>query len=391
MGNSVFANAQEISSKSMGGKSICQFPDVCFTPPQTPATPTGVPIPYPNTGIAGDTTDGSRSVQIGGEEVMLKNRSSFKQSTGDEAGSTPNKGLINGKLKGKVYFLAWSMDVKIEGENVVRNLDMTTHNHACDPANGALPTVHAAQMALKHFKENCGGDLEKIEDSCRDDGSDQCPGILNKKVGQQRKELKKPLAKQSADLKKLHRDVDPKAKPLIKAAQAATAEAAKPANKCVQAMRCFLRPFEPAKGEAGCCPGQTPHHIPPKSCMKQSNGKYPRDYKWKSALCVCLEGGTQYAGSHGKNHAAINHLAGQHVKPGKTCSTEKYNAICAAAVAQQCGCSAKCIEDQLNKSMETLPAGTQVTHKPTGHELPAKEKAGYDREYAALSKRKPSG
>ena len=129
MADPVYANTMEVSSKAMGGKSICQFPDVCFTPPLTPATPPGVPIPYPNTGMASDTTDGSTSVKIGNQEVMLKNKSSFKQSTGDEAGSAPKKGLITSKIKGAVYFVAWSMDVKVEDENVVRNLDMTTHNH----------------------------------------------------------------------------------------------------------------------------------------------------------------------------------------------------------------------------------------------------------------------
>src|SRR5687768_7049448 len=130
VGNSVYANTMEISSKSMGGKSICEFPDVCFTPPLTPATPPGVPIPYPNTGMASDTTDGSKTVQVSGKEVMLKDKSCFKQSTGDEAGSAPKKNIITSKIKGKVYFNAWSMDVKFEGENVVRHLDLTTHNHA---------------------------------------------------------------------------------------------------------------------------------------------------------------------------------------------------------------------------------------------------------------------
>lgn len=129
MGNSVYANGMEVSSKSMSGKSICEFPDVCFTPPQTPPTPMGVPIPYPNTGLAGDTTEGSTTVKIGGEEVMLKDKSNFKTSTGDEAGAAPKKGLITSKNKGAVFFIAWSMNVMAEGENVVRNLDMTTHNH----------------------------------------------------------------------------------------------------------------------------------------------------------------------------------------------------------------------------------------------------------------------
>lgn len=129
MGGPVFANGMEVSSKSMGGKSIAQFPDVCFTPPQTPATPPGVPIPYPNTSASGDTTAGSTSVKIGGEEVTLKDASNFKSSNGDEAGSAPKKGLASSTNGGATFFIAWSMDVLVEGENVVRNLDMTTHNH----------------------------------------------------------------------------------------------------------------------------------------------------------------------------------------------------------------------------------------------------------------------
>jgi hypothetical protein len=59
------------------------FTDVCFTPPQTPATPPGVPIPYPNTGMAKDTTKGSKRVKISGKEIILKNRSHFsKRQTG---------------------------------------------------------------------------------------------------------------------------------------------------------------------------------------------------------------------------------------------------------------------------------------------------------------------
>src|SRR5258707_1789212 len=128
MGNEVYANGMEVSCKAANGKAICAFPDVCFTPPLTPATPPGVPIPYPNTGMASDTTDGSKTVQISGQEVMLKDQSCFKKSSGDEAGSAPKKGVITSKNMGKVYFTAWSMDVKIEGQNAVRHLDLMTHN-----------------------------------------------------------------------------------------------------------------------------------------------------------------------------------------------------------------------------------------------------------------------
>lgn len=145
MANQVFANGMEVSCKAADGKSICAFPDVCFTPPQTPATPPGVPIPYPNTGLASDTSDGSTTVKISGQEVMLKNKSYFKKSTGDEAGCAPKKGVINSKITGKVYFTAWSMDVKVEGENVVRHLDLTTHNHG-STANEGIPFPHLDQM-----------------------------------------------------------------------------------------------------------------------------------------------------------------------------------------------------------------------------------------------------
>lgn len=129
MSNNVFANGREVACKSADSKSICAFPDVCFTPPLTPATPPGVPIPYPNTAMAAETSEGTSSVKVSGKEAMLKNKSCFGKSIGDEAGSAPKKGLISSTNKGKAYFVAWSMDVKFEGENVVRHMDMTTHNH----------------------------------------------------------------------------------------------------------------------------------------------------------------------------------------------------------------------------------------------------------------------
>jgi Domain of unknown function (DUF4150)/GHH signature containing HNH/Endo VII superfamily nuclease toxin 2 len=142
MSNDVFANGREISCKKADGKTICEFPDVCFTPPENPATPPGVPVPYPNTAFAKDTTEGSKTVKISGQEVMLKNKSYIKTSTGDEAGCAAKKGLITSKIKGKAYFISWSMDVKVEGENVVRHLDQTTNNHASPMANGSAPMAH---------------------------------------------------------------------------------------------------------------------------------------------------------------------------------------------------------------------------------------------------------
>lgn len=147
MGTKVFANGREISCKASSGKTICAMPDVCFTPPENPATPPGVPIPYPNTGFASDTTDGSKSVKISKKEVGLKNKSCFKKSTGDEAGSAAKKGIITSKNTGKVFFESWSMDVKIEGKNAVRHLDMTTNNHASTPGD-TPPWAYVADMSV---------------------------------------------------------------------------------------------------------------------------------------------------------------------------------------------------------------------------------------------------
>jgi uncharacterized Zn-binding protein involved in type VI secretion len=166
MSNQVYANGMEVSCKSADSKSICEFPDVCFTPPQTPATPPGVPIPYPNTGMASDTTSGSTTVKIGGQEVMLKNKSYFKRSMGDEAGCAPKKGVITSTNMGKVYFVSWSMDVIIEGENVVRMGDMTTHNHG-STANGAVPTVHIGKVAIAlPNTEACKKEAENVGSAC---------------------------------------------------------------------------------------------------------------------------------------------------------------------------------------------------------------------------------
>jgi 5-methylcytosine-specific restriction endonuclease McrA len=163
MSNEVYANMMEISCKAGDGKSICSMPDVCMTPPQTPATPPGVPIPYPNTGMSSDCSDGSSTVMISGQEVMLKDKSYFKKSTGDEAGCAPMKGVVTATNTGKVYFTAWSMDVLIEGENVDRHLDLTTHNHASPPPNDGVPWPEIDKMAPPGSAKN-----KPCEQKCKD-------------------------------------------------------------------------------------------------------------------------------------------------------------------------------------------------------------------------------
>jgi len=186
MSNEVYANGMEVACKAAAGKSICAFPDVCLTPPPPPAGP--LPIPYPNTGMASDTDGGSKTVQISGQEVMIKDSSSFKQSTGDEA-ATKGQGMsvVTHQIQGKCYYTAWSMDVKIEGENAVRHLDMMTHNHASGP--GSTPPWPYTDGQAMPAGSACEGDKKKKDDACKGNKDPHCPGVLKMKPETLKKQI----------------------------------------------------------------------------------------------------------------------------------------------------------------------------------------------------------
>jgi len=265
MSNQVYANNMEVSCKQGAGKSICAFPDVCFTPPQTPATPPGIPLPYPNTGMDGDASDGSTSVKVSDQEVMLKNKSHFKQSAGDEAGCAPKKAVVTSKNKGKVFFNAWSMDVLIEGENVVRNLDLTTHNHASMPGN--TPTwPYLSKAAVANGTGPCKDEIANEEAAC------------------------------------------------AKCTPHGTGDPCKDEG-CQEARKCMLVPYKPDKraGQAGCCPGKTPHHLVEVHCFtkvgeRESGARVHGFAKYddKKAPCVCCDESSRYEGDHGLLHSVQN-------------------------------------------------------------------------------------
>jgi Domain of unknown function (DUF4150) len=166
MSSNVFANGREISAMADDNKSICAMPDVCLSPPSPPAGP--VPIPYPNTAKAADTDEGSKTVMIGGKEVGLKNKSNYKTSTGDEAATKSlGMGVVTHQIQGKMFHAAWSFDVQIEGENAIRHMDMTTHNHGSLPPNLASTVDVAAMAPSGPTKEDCE-ELDKNNKKDRD-------------------------------------------------------------------------------------------------------------------------------------------------------------------------------------------------------------------------------
>jgi len=348
MSNQVYANMMEISCKAAAGKSICAFPDVCMTPPQTPATPPGVPIPYPNTGMASDCTDGSSTVAISGQEVMLKNKSYFKTSTGDEAGCAPMKGVITSCNTGKVYFSMWSMDVTVEDENVVRNLDMTTHNiNSIVPSNTG-PWPYVDEAATPGITEACQKDMDAEKKAC-EGVKDPCRGLTEKPPSDKgvTRLHAKPIADRMAD----------------------TANN----SDCQRARRCRLSPYD--KNKMTCCPGQTPHHLVEASSFGKGRGSGNSRFKTFSnepvaydeglAPCVCAEGtSSAMGGTHELMHvfqkaeamklpvskAGLPTVGGKSpnirvttYKDAKESGTKAFQ-----KVFEDSGCEEKCIKAQLD-------------------------------------------
>ena len=122
----VGVNKLSVVHASSSGVTIA-FPDVCKTP-APPAPP--LPIPYPNIAKSSDTAQGAKKVKCDGNPVCVKD-STFMMSTGDEAGSL--MGVASNKIKGKAEFVNFSFDVKFEGKNVPRALDLMLHNDKNTP------------------------------------------------------------------------------------------------------------------------------------------------------------------------------------------------------------------------------------------------------------------
>jgi hypothetical protein len=277
-----------------------------------------------------DSSDGSSSVQIGGQEVMLKNKSYFKQSTGDEAGAAPQKGTVSTVNRGKVYFIAWSMDVKVEGENAVRNLDMTTHNHASPVANSP-PQIFLARMDMANIP-GCEGEKAEVQKACGENGEKfSCPDNKpHSDAKKQRKAMKDLHGKKSPQYAAANQQVGTEVDNMA---------AGNKADDCRKKMRCLLSPYD----NDNCCPGQTPHHLVEAGAFHdQGRGGKPEmktvyravfvralgeptridsaaageelvpstplpgaeKYDEGAAPCVCAEGESQHEGTHKLMHQA---------------------------------------------------------------------------------------
>lgn len=367
MANDVFANNMEIACKAADGKAIACFPDVCFTPPQTAATPTGVPIPYPNTGMAKDTTKGSKTVKISGKEVMLKDKSYFKTSYGDEAGNAPKKGVITNKIKGKVYFTSWSMDVKYEGQNVVRHMDLTTHNHGSN--SNTAPWTLADRMSFAEGLSACDGERVRAtaNDACGEDLKKKPLCSDNSKIKSEERarfKAKKQAKKDGRKIKedpeyiRRHNNVISEYRAFAKAINE---------DQCHRALRCFLTPFNASKPY--CCPGQTGDHLIdaasftegpeyPRQPRKQHPKKpgWTKNYNLDHAPVMCAEGTNTTTATHGQMHTRRGVVAlfeadakGEWPRSKAT----ETGAKAARKTFPDSHCTQACLEAQLNKYHDT--------------------------------------
>jgi uncharacterized Zn-binding protein involved in type VI secretion len=132
------------------------FPDVCKTP--TPAGP--IPVPYPNIAQSSDTSQGSQTVQVDGNPIMLQG-SSFAMSTGDEAGAAG--GVASNTIKGRAEFVLYSFDVKVEGKAVPRLGDLMLQNKGSAPNTPPFPEVQPPAPGLSSDEDDEDNQIASIE------------------------------------------------------------------------------------------------------------------------------------------------------------------------------------------------------------------------------------
>jgi hypothetical protein len=259
------------------------------------------------------------------------------------------------------------MDVKVEGENVVRHFDLTTHNHGSN-ANEALPFPYIDAMDGLQVFDKCQAEAKKVKEQCidnKDPPQEPCPAALGMPIKATARKIKASQLKAGKS--------DPKGIPGLAMASTIVASNKNKKSACTRALRCLLRPYGGKKDgiSKGCCPGQTPHHIPPYSVTEKVSGM---KVSKGMALCICLEGANHSVGSHGKHHHGINYLMREKAKiPGSgivggpenyTGKFSEHIKVAAAVCEAQNGCSKECIEQQLNEQYK------DHLNKPATHNGP---------------------
>jgi hypothetical protein len=146
MGATVTANNQTVVHKDSGG-TVITSPDVCNTQVGSAV----VPIPYVNVAKSADTAQGSSTVTMDGNPVMIKN-SVFSTSSGDEAGKVG--GVASGVTQGRAKFVTTSNDVLVDGQPLARRCDLMVSNLS---ASGNTPPAALQQPNIAAEASNADG------------------------------------------------------------------------------------------------------------------------------------------------------------------------------------------------------------------------------------------
>ncbi|MBU2980557.1 DUF4150 domain-containing protein [Lentibacter algarum] len=317
----VFANKLEVSCKKQANKILAAFPDVCMTPPECPATPPGVPVPYPNFGLDDDTDKGTSTVKIGGETVNQKNKSYFTKTTGDEAGAAAKKGVVSSKNTGKSYSQAFSMNVKAQGKNLTRFSDISTNNHGSPP--NVVPWPKIGNPNPPEAGNPCADDIKRVQRECKDkdavEASCEAAG-LGKSVSERYPDTAKDsLTHVSSATSPMPSAAVPKADANFSGSTVKTNKAVQEmSNKaqldpCLAALVCKLPKYD----EECHCKGQTGHHLVPDSSFVTTVAKAKKtleimdkdgaqiNYSKAKAPVICAEGSGHSIGSHGLMHTEM--------------------------------------------------------------------------------------
>lgn len=147
-------NNRTVVHKDSGGVAT-NFPDVC----KTPVGKAVVPIPYPNVAFSKDTAQGSTTVTVDGNPIMLKD-SVFSTSTGDEPGV--HGGVASGCTKGKAQYINYSFDVKVEGKNVPRLGDPMMQNKASAFNTPPMPEVQPPLVVEVKIEKEASEEYELV-------------------------------------------------------------------------------------------------------------------------------------------------------------------------------------------------------------------------------------
>ncbi|MCP3899798.1 MAG: hypothetical protein GY707_08825, partial [Desulfobacteraceae bacterium] len=217
-----------------------------------------------------------------------------------------------------------------------------------DGVNTIIETKSSIVQEVEKFTKVYNEKQAKIQQLSKDVKRTQKYIDLNSRNNP--KNLGKELnSKEKETLKDLNKEIQEKTESIRQKA----IESAKK-NPCLRAKKCQLVTFQESDEKSkqmnspnGCCPGQTGHHLLPKSYF---NKNCP-EYNEKHAPCVCVEGSNQYLGTHGNMHTFQDKHAEDEIENGQLSylSAKKAAIQSLKDTYTTTKCDSACIEQQLDE------------------------------------------